>query len=134
MADYMDMINDTFDKIIDKVKDYTNGKSAKEIYEEGRDKISGYSKIAALKFDINGAKEQAKDTFTEIGRLYYEKTREAPEEDFKELFARIDSLRDEVNEKREKIADIRNGDISDIKDIEVEITEFGEVVDNYENS
>ena len=134
MADYKDIIEGAVNKVVDKVKDYTDGKSPREICEEGLDKVSGYGKRAMLLLDITGAKEQLRGTYEELGRRYYEKAKNKHAAEYDELFDRIEALQNEIAAKQENADSIKAaGYTTGAKDIEVDIIEYGEVVDNIDD-
>ena len=130
MSDYKDMLAGALDKMVEKVKDYTDGKSAREIYEEGVEKISGYGKRAMLMLDVTGAKEQLKKAYEDLGRQYFNDAKDSHGHEYDELFETIEELRNEIIAKEDEIDAIKYGDGSDEKDIDVEIIEYGEVVDD----
>lgn len=134
MADYKDLINGTLKNIVVKVKDVADNAGVSEVYAKGIERTKSYGTIAKLTIDINGDTEELKRVYQEIGRLYYEENKDAPDGFYASLFSQIDALNAGIQSKRSDIEAIKAElDSSAKKDIDVEIGEFEEVVNNTEN-
>ena len=79
MADYKDIISGTINSIVGKVKEVAESGAVRDIYENGASRAKSYGRIAKLALELNGENEELKRVYTEIGRLYYEQAKDAPE-------------------------------------------------------
>lgn len=133
MADYRDIINGTLNSIVNKVKDVAESGTVRGIYDKGTSRAKAYARIAKLTLELNGANEELKKIYTEIGRLYYEQAKDAPEGFFASLFSQIETVSEEMNAKQEEIEAIKADIEASAKDIDVEVGEFDDIVSFYEN-
>lgn len=130
MADYKSIITGTLTNLASKVKEVAESKSVRDIYDRGAGRAKAYARIAKLSLELNGENEELRKVYAEIGRLYYEQAKDAPEGFFAPLFAQAEELcagisarEDEINALR---AEMEAEGCAD--DIDVEISEFEEVV------
>ena len=136
MKDYRDMLSSLKDKVVDA--------AGKAVSDEMRDKVAGAaqavgerakyaSRMTRLTVDCNAELERVKRTYTEIGRLYYEQAKDAPEGFFAPLFAQAEEICGRIAAKEDEInalkADIAAATGCDEADIDVEIGEF----DDFDN-
>lgn len=134
MADYKDMIKGTFNKVVGKVKDVAENGAVREAIDNGVDKAKAYSKIAKLSLQMNGASEELKRVYTEIGKLYYQQQKDNPEGCFAPLFAQADELSQNIMDLSDEIKIMKaESDAEDESDIDVEICNFEDIVDATEN-
>ena len=151
MADYKDIIKGTLNNIAVKVKEVAEsdtvqnfcGKvkeaaetgSVKEIYDKGANRAKAYSRIAKLTLEMNGESEELKRVYTEIGKLYYDQAKDAPEGFFAPLFNQVQEISASILAKEEEINAMKAEFEAEAaaKDIEVEVCAFDEVVDATEN-
>ena len=133
MADYKDIISGTINSIVGKVKEVAESGAVRDIYENGASRAKSYGRIAKLALELNGENEELKRVYTEIGRLYYEQAKDAPEGFFAPLFAQAEEICGRIAAKEDKInslkADIAAATGCDDADIDVEIGEF----DDFDN-
>ena len=128
MADYKDMITGTLKNIMGKVKEVADSNTVRDIYEQGAGKAKSYGQIAKLALEINGDREELKRVFAEIGQLYYEQAKDAPEGFFRALFAQAEQIKANISAKEEEISYLKSEVSPTAADIDVEIAEFEEVV------
>lgn len=135
MADYKDIIAGTLSNIIGKVKDVADSAAVKDICEQGASRAKAYGRIAKLTLEMNGETEELKRVYTEIGRLYYEQTKDIPEGFFVQLFSQADEISRRLHAMEQEIQDMRSTyeTESGESDIEVEVSEFEDVVDATES-
>ena len=127
MADYKDIIAGTINSIVGKVKEVAESGAVRDIYENGASRAKSYGRIAKLALELNGENEELKRVYTEIGRLYYEQAKDAPEfAQAEEICGRIAAKEDEINALK---ADVAAATGCDEADIDVEIGEF----DDFDN-
>lgn len=100
MADYNEMLSGALNRISNSVKEYTGGKSAKEIYEDGLNRAGNLGKAAKLAIELNSDTTELNRVFAEIGKLYYEENRANPGEFYKPLFSRLEELEKEISGKQ----------------------------------
>ena len=130
MADYKDIISGTINSIVGKVKEVAESGAVRDIYENGAKRAKSYGRIAKLALELNGENEELKRVYTEIGRLYYEQAKDAPEGFFAPLFAQAEEICGRIAAKEDEInslkADVAAATGCDEADIDVEIGEFGD--------
>lgn len=101
MSDYKSIIKGTITTITEKAKDLAESGTVREVYDKGASRAKTLSRIARLTLDYNGAGEDLKKAYMEIGRLYYEENCNAPQGFFAPLFEKVKEIssRMEVTEK-----------------------------------
>lgn len=130
MADYKDMITGTLKNIVGKVREVADSNTVRDIYEQGAGKAKTYGQIAKLSLEINGDREELKRVFAEIGQLYYEQAKDAPEGFFRALFAQAEQIKANISAKEEEISYLKSEVSPAAADIDVEIAEFEDVVED----
>ncbi len=103
MADYKDIISGTINSIVGKVKEVAESGAVRDIYENGANRAKSYGRIAKLALELNGENEELKRVYTEIGRLYYEQAKDAPEGFFAPLFAQAEEICGRIAAKEDEI-------------------------------
>ena len=139
MADFnsiKDKILSGLDKAIDKTVDFA-GKAADEVKEaaaktagktrdmaeKAADKAKVGARIAKLNIEISSEKENMKKTYLEIGKLYYDTHKDAPEGFFIQLCEEIALAEQNIAEKEAEIESLKAEDDGSIK------VEFEEIID-----
>lgn len=134
MADYKDIITGTIISLVDKAKDLAENSNVREIYDNGLSRAKSYGKVAKMVFEVNGESEELKRVYTEIGKLYYEQAKDAPEGYFIPLFEQVQRISESILAKEEAVRSIKASmhecaeDDEDYSDIDVEIGEFDDIV------
>ena len=130
MADYKSIIAGTLTNLASKLKEVAESGSVRDIYDRGAVRAKAYARIAKLSLELNGENEELRKVYAEIGRLYYEQAKDAPEGFFAPLFAQAEELYSGIAAREEEINALRAEmeAESSIDDIDVEISEFEEVV------
>lgn len=145
MADYKDIINGTITTIVDKAKEFAASdtvtglvdkvKSAAEesgvsrVYEQGSARARTYARIAKLTLELNGAHEELDRVYKEIGKLYFEQAKDAPEGFFVPLFEQANRITGNIRAKRARIEELKETyGVPKQNDIDVEIGDFDDVV------
>lgn len=127
-----DSVKDFAGKAGDTVKDLAEkaGDSAKELAEKTADKAKTGGRIAKLTMDVSTEKERMKKTFIEVGRLYYDLHKDAPESSFAQLCEELSISDAHIAEMEAEIAELkaafRNKEEADV------VVEFEEVVEQEE--
>lgn len=131
MADYKDIITGTLNNIVGKVKEAANTGAVRDIYEQGASRAKSYGRIAKLSLEVNGESEELKRIYTEIGKLYFEQAKDAPEGFFAPLFAQAEEIIQRIQVKEAEIEAMKaEFEAANTEaDIDVEIGEFEDVVD-----
>ena len=125
MADYKDL----FGKLADKVKDVAETSGVMDVYAQGASRAKAFGQLTKLTVELNREQEELRDIYTEIGRLYYEQAKAAPEGVFVPLFEQASRITDGIRERRAKINELKEGSgLSGQDDIAVEIGDFDDVV------
>lgn len=133
MADYKDIITGTLATIIDKVKGVADSVSesgaVRNVYEQGASKAKTYGQLAKYSFELNGDKEELKRVYAEIGKLFFEQGKEAPDEFFAPLFDQAKEIAQRIAEKEEYIKTVKAEFAAKAEEnIDVEVCDFEEVV------
>ena len=131
MADYKELISDTVNSLVGKLRDTAESSGVKGIYTQGAERAKAYGRIAKLTLALNSDNTELGRVYAEIGRLYYEQTRSSPEGSFAPLFTQADQLTESIHRKQDEINALK-GEAEAAqagKDIEVEISDFESVVD-----
>lgn len=129
MADYKDIITGTLENIVDKVKEVANSGTVRGIYEQGTSRAKSYGRIAKLTLEVNGQNEELKRVYAEIGKLYFDQAKDAPEGFFASLFAQAEELISGICAKEDEIAALKAEFDSGTEGIEVEIEVDAPVAD-----
>ena len=125
MADYKEL----FGKLADKVKDVAETSGVMDVYAQGASRAKAFGQLTKLTVELNREQEELRDIYTEIGRLYYEQAKTAPEGVFVPLFEQADRVTGSIRERRAKINELKEGSgLSGQDDIAVEIGDFDDVV------
>ena len=96
MSDYKSIIKGTINTISEKAKDLAESGTVREMYDKGASKAKTLGSIAKLTLENNGAGEDLKKAYIEIGRLYYEENRSAPQGFFVPLFEKVTEIGDRM--------------------------------------
>ena len=125
MADYKELLGGALKNLAEKVKDVADNTGVSEVYAKGIERTKNYGTMAKLSIAINSDTEELKRVYQEIGRLYYEDAKAAPEGFYASLFAQVEALNAGIAEKRRDIDAIKAElDSSSQRDIDVEISEL----------
>ena len=151
MSDYKDIISGTINTLVGKAKEFAASdtvtglmekvKSAAEesgvarVYEDGASRTKAYAKIARLTLAVNGDHEELKRVYAEIGKLYYEQQKDAPEGYFAPLFAQAGELTESILSKEAEVQALKDAlDAAKTESgADVEIADFEQIVDATEN-
>ena len=141
MADYKDIIAGTLSKVIDKARDVASavsdtvneGGSVRSIYEQGAGRARSYGRIAKLTLEMNGDNEELRRVYAEIGRLCYDQNKDDPQGFYAPLFAQADEIIQRIAAKQQEIQDMKAEYEASKGDIDVEITEFEDIVNATES-
>ena len=128
MATYKDIIS----TITGKVKEVAESGAVRDIYDRGASRAKSYARIAKLTLEVNGDSEELKKVYTEIGKLYFEQHRTAPDGVYAALFAQAEEISARLRAKEDEInamkAEFEAEKTVEDADIEVEIGEFEDIV------
>ena len=132
MADYKELISGTLGtltKLGGKVKDVAANTGITDVYTKGADRAKAFAQITRLTLALNGEHEELKRVYAEIGRLYYEQAKAAPEGFFVPLFEQAEKLTDSIRAKQAEIDSLKTDYLDSAeKDVEVEIGDFDDIV------
>ena len=127
--------SETVSGLVEKVKTVAEESGVAKVYEDGAARTKAYAKIAKLTVELNGSSEELKRVYAEIGKLYYEQAKDAPEGYFAPLFEQaaelsvaIDSKQAEIQALKDEVGLNRTGNGE-----EVEIADFEQIVSETEN-
>jgi len=129
MADYKDILNGTLGKLADKVKETASSSGVLDVYAQGANRAKAFGQLTKLTLELNGEHEELQRIYTEIGRLYFEQAKDAPEGFFVPLFEQANRVSDSIRAKRAKIDELKEHyGVTEQRDIDVEIGDFDDVV------
>ena len=131
-------INELKDKILAVLNQATDG--AKDLYDQAGGSVRGLAdkaadtakagtRIAKLAMEIASEKEGLKKTYQEIGRLYYETAKDAPDGFFIQLFEEARLAEQSVAEKEKELSALKSGFQKSEPDV---VVDFEEIVDKAE--
>ena len=87
---------------------------AKELTSTGVAKAKELSEIGKLKVQNVSEQDEIRRAYMEMGKLYYERHADAPEEGFAELCRKVDDAKVKIDYNNERIADLKAaGNFSD---------------------
>ena len=109
MADYKDILSGTFGKVVGRVKEAADSAGVLDVYARGTDRAKAIGTLAKLSLELNGDYDELKRVYAEIGRLYYEQAKAAPDGFFVPLFEQAGKIGAEIREKRAQGALRRRG-------------------------
>ena len=92
MSDYKSVIKGTLSSITEKARDLAESGTVREVYDKGASRAKTLSRIAKLTLEYNGAGEDLKKAYMEIGKLYYEENCNAPQGFFTPLFEKVKEI------------------------------------------
>ncbi len=101
------------------------GKAAdagKDLAEKAADKAKAGTRIAKLSVEIAGEKENLKKAYIEIGKLYYDTYKDAPEGFFIQLCDEVALAQKNIADKEAEIEQLKAGE-EECADVEVEFEE-----------
>ncbi|MBR7073989.1 MAG: hypothetical protein IKI39_02665 [Oscillospiraceae bacterium] len=129
MADYKDILSGTLGKLADKVKETASSSGVLDVYAQGANRAKAFGQLAKMTLELNGEHEELQRIYTEIGRLYFEQAKDAPEGFFVPLFEQANRVSDSIRAKRAKIDELKEHyGVTEQSDIDVEIGDFDDVV------
>lgn len=134
MADYKSIISGTIANLANKVKEVAENANVREIYDNAASKAKGYARIAKLSLELNTENDVLNALYAEIGKLYFEQTKDAPQGDFAPLFAEAEAVYAHVSDIEAELAALKASDACPageecVSDIDVEIEQFEDVVE-----
>ena len=103
MADYKSILKGTINSVANKAKQYVESGALKDSYDKGSTAAKCYANIAKLTLQINGELEEQKKVFIEIGRLYYDEHRGAPDGRYAQLFGELEAMDEKIEAMREEL-------------------------------
>jgi len=118
----------------DTAKDFADkaGDSVKDLANKAADKAKAGGRIAKLTMEISTEKETMKKAYLEIGRLYYDTHKDAPDGFFIQLCEEIGAAEQKIAEKEAEIAALKE-ELGGKAEPDVSV-EFEEVVEQDESS
>lgn len=94
--------------------------AGKDLAENVADKAKAGSRIAKLSVEIATEKENMKKAYLEMGKLYYDTHKDAPEGFFIQLCDEITLAQKNIAEKEAEIEELKAGDSEDAIEVEFE--------------
>ena len=88
---------------VGRVKEAAAGVGVLEVYQKGAERAKSFGAATKTTLDLNRDHKELERVFAEIGRLYYEQAKEAPEGFFAPLFQQVETLHTAIASKEEEI-------------------------------
>ena len=76
-------------------------------YEQGASRVKSYGRIAKLSLQVNGEYEELRRVYTEIGKLCYDRHKDAPEELFAPLFSQVEEIGSRIKSMEDEIEAVK---------------------------
>ena len=110
----------SFEEIREKASEIAGEVADKSLIfaKKAADKTRAVAKITKLSAEIAAEKSRVKKNYAEIGRLYYEKYKDEPEENVAQAVSEISISMEIIESKRADIEEIKSA--GDVKDEDVE--------------
>ena len=99
MADYRDMLK----SLAAKAKDAADSSGVTGVYARGAERAKAFGQITKLTLDSNRDLEELQRVYAEIGKLYFEQTKDRPEGFFVPLFEQAKRLSEALLERKREI-------------------------------
>ena len=99
MADYRDMLRN----LAAIAKDAADSSGVTDVYARGAGRAKAFGQITKLTLESNRDLEELRRVYAEIGKLYFEQAKAAPEGIFVPLFEQANRLTDSIRERRREI-------------------------------
>ena len=151
MADYKEIVggllskardfaaSDSVTGAVEKVKEVAAGTGIPEVFERGTQRAKSFSNATKLTIDLNRDHKELERVFCEIGKLYYDQARTAPEGFFAPLFEQVAALQDTIASREAEIeaykASFERAEkaVSSDEDLNTRIDDFEAIVSQTEN-
>lgn len=122
----------SFNELKEKAADLalSAAEKARDLAAFAADKAKKASRAAKLKLEISAEKENIETAYAEIGKLYYEAHKDAPEGFFLQLCEEISAAKAAIEAKEAELADLKSEiceDVDDLCDFETVVSETEEV-------
>ena len=88
---------------VERVKDAAANTSVLEVYEKGAQRAKSFGSATKTTLDLNRDHKELERIFAEIGKLYYEQAKDAPEGFFAPLFLQVETLHDAIAAKEAEV-------------------------------
>lgn len=81
----------------------------RNLAEKATDKAKDVTRLAKLGMELNSEKDTMQKTFAEIGKLYYETTKDSPDSFFVQLFDEISLTSGNIDRLKTEIDELKSG-------------------------
>jgi hypothetical protein len=95
--------SDAFTGAVERVKDVAANTGVLEVYEKGAQRAKSFGNATKTTIDLNRDHKELERVFAEIGKLYYEQAKDAPEGFFAPLFQQVETLHDAIAAKEAEV-------------------------------
>ncbi len=95
--------SDTVTGAVERVKDAAANTGILEVYEKGAQRAKSFGSATKTTLDLNRDHKELERVFAEIGKLYYEQAKDAPEGFFAPLFQQVETLHDTIAAKEAEV-------------------------------
>ena len=100
----------------------TVAEKTRSLAGKATDKAKDVTRIAKLNMELNSEKDSMQKTFAEIGKLYYETTKDLPDRFFVQLFDEVALTIDNIDKLKAEIDEVKTGiDPKACKDCDIEV-------------
>ena len=95
--------SDAVTDAVERVKDAAVNTGVLEVYEKGAQRAKAFGSATKTTLDLSRERKELERVFTEIGKLYYDQAKDAPEGFFAPLFQQVETLRDTITAKEAEV-------------------------------
>lgn len=128
--------SETVTGAVERVKDAAASTGILNVYEKGAQRARSFGDATKTTLDLNRDHKELDRVFSEIGKLYYEQAKTAPEGFFAPLFQQVDALKQAIAEKEAAVeaykASFEKGPEPGEADLNQNIADFESIVNRTE--
>ena len=95
--------SDTVTGAVGRVKDAAANTGILDVYEKGAQRAKTFGNATKTTLDLNRDHKELERVFAEIGKLYYEQAKDAPDGFFTALFQQVETLHDAIAAKEAEV-------------------------------
>ncbi len=100
----------------------TVAEKTRSLASKAADKAKDATRLAKLSMELNSEKDTVQKTYAEIGKLYYETTKDLPDRFFIQLFDEVALTIENIDRLRAEIDEVKSGlDPKSCKDCDIEV-------------
>ena len=107
VKDTLAKVKDAGTQGLEKAKEAVQASGIPEVYEKGLSRARSFGSATRQTLELNRDHTELDRVFAEIGKLFYEQNRKAPEGFFAPLFEQVEKLRETIGVKEAELENYR---------------------------